>query len=1139
MADKAAESFFSSLPSAVIKKPVSGMSRSHVKQLVGETGETVAYVAELEPEGFIILSGDTGIEPVIGYSLYGTFPFENSQDNVLLHLIQWDMESRKQGLLVQDSELFKNSERNNLLWNFYISDNVTSKSTATSQEVWGPLLKTTWHQLTPYNAFCPLDPDTGKRSYVGCVATAMAQIFYYWKFPSTIYFTDEDSYISNESVENASTIFIPEESDVYDFPSFDILNSKLTNIVYNGDDTEKAYLCFATGIKFKMNYSSVSSSASVGTEYLNKLGYNNVIAWYDWKESYNAVIENIKTGWPVNLSIYKSQDNSASEGHSVVLDGYDESLDQFHINMGWGGSGDVWYSLPNISDYNIISEIIYNIAPTVSTIKGRITDMGTGYPVVSAIVSVYPGHQRAITNKKGDYILEIPGNSHYTLTVTRANYNSYIQTDISAGIDQEILINASLEPSGSSTVAYYRFEGNGLDESGNGFQATINTERVNWTAGIYGQAALLSSDSNGYAMKAPGYGLFYPGEGDWTVEMMVKIPDGYYAVIYSESYYMGIDSGQVYFGIKSNISSPFHSVGSHLPLDIGEWVHIAGVYHYKEKLQLYINGQLMSEDISEDVPGISPWDYIFLGDLSNSTKSGLIIDEIRISSAALDPGEFIGAKNISGAVIDTITKLPVSSSIVTVSPGNFRTLTGEDGTFSFTLAGSYNFSVAVNRANYSSESRLVQFNDTETNKKVYFYLQSSNTPTLAHYHFDGNTKDTSGNAFDLIQIAQKTSWTDGNFGQAAVVGVEKDGYAFRAPGYGLYYPGNGDWTLEIIVKVPKKYYAVIWSDSYFLGLDSYWAYFGINNNSTGYTGNIFAPLFVSAGRWIHVAGVYKDKQSLQLYINGELISELPAKGTPQTIPWDDIFVGGWIPDQTRNGLVIDELRISSSALKPEQFMEWPFFSAPADVALTDVPGDNGHSLKITWSSTPFDEMITQYNIYRSRNSKLTSPLYIDSFDTFEELMNVEKRWTIFIDSVPGDQYSFIDPAVPVAGTAYYYWVESVSDVGTSEKVPAKPVLTTVESTPSEFNVHAPYPNPFNPTTTFSYEIPEDCTVEFTIYDILGRQIAILENGLQSAGIHSAIWDGRDQNGNLLGSGIYLYKVNAGLFTSQGKVVFLR
>ena len=130
-------------------------------------------------------------------------------------------------------------------------------------------------------------------------------------------------------------------------------------------------------------------------------------------------------------------------------------------------------------------------------------------------------------------------------------------------------------------VAYYRFDGNGFDDSGNGFKATINTERVIWTNGMYGQAALLNTKSNGYAMKAPGYGLFYPGDGDWTVEMMVKIPDGYYAVIYSDSYYMGIDSGQAYFGIKSDMTGPVKSVGAHLPLETGDWVHIAGIYRYK------------------------------------------------------------------------------------------------------------------------------------------------------------------------------------------------------------------------------------------------------------------------------------------------------------------------------------------------------------------------------------------------------------------------------------------------------------------------------------------------------------------------------------------------------------------------------
>jgi flagellar hook assembly protein FlgD len=84
-----------------------------------------------------------------------------------------------------------------------------------------------------------------------------------------------------------------------------------------------------------------------------------------------------------------------------------------------------------------------------------------------------------------------------------------------------------------------------------------------------------------------------------------------------------------------------------------------------------------------------------------------------------------------------------------------------------------------------------------------------------------------------------------------------------------------------------------------------------------------------------------------------------------------------------------------------------------------------------------------------------------------------------------------------------------------------------------------YPNPFNPSTTIQYEIPKTARVVLKIYDMLGREVKILVNRVQSPGQKSVIWDGTDQSGNLVSSGIYLYRLQSGEFTESKKMILMK
>ena len=88
-----------------------------------------------------------------------------------------------------------------------------------------------------------------------------------------------------------------------------------------------------------------------------------------------------------------------------------------------------------------------------------------------------------------------------------------------------------------------------------------------------------------------------------------------------------------------------------------------------------------------------------------------------------------------------------------------------------------------------------------------------------------------------------------------------------------------------------------------------------------------------------------------------------------------------------------------------------------------------------------------------------------------------------------------------------------------------------------------YPNPFNPETWIPYQLVEDATVTLTIYDASGTQVRRLDLGYQPAGIYqtrvrAAYWDGRNDLGEWVASGLYFYTLSAGNFTATAKM-FLR
>ena len=121
---------------------------------------------------------------------------------------------------------------------------------------------------------------------------------------------------------------------------------------------------------------------------------------------------------------------------------------------------------------------------------------------------------------------------------------------------------------------------------------------------------------------------------------------------------------------------------------------------------------------------------------------------------------------------------------------------------------------------------------------------------------------------------------------------------------------------------------------------------------------------------------------------------------------------------------------------------------------------------------------------------------------------------------------------------------ALADLPPIEEEVEEPVETAVEtsdqaSVPQAFSLAQNAPNPFNSETVIRFALPQPSQVELAIYNLLGQPVAVLVQGPSAAGSFSVRWDGRDQAGQAVTSGVYLYQLRAGEYTEVRKLLLLR
>lgn len=382
--------------------------------------------------GYMIVSADDVAAPVLGYSDNGTFDADNMPESLRWWLSQYESEiaaAAKAGAPAYSAEKAAAAERASI----------------------EPMVTTFWNQDDPFNSLCPT--YYGQHAYVGCVATAMAQVMKYHNWPPTG--KGQHSYTWQNKTYSM-------DFSKQDFQWNDMIDD------YGDDYTDVqglavAQLMYACGISVDMQYGTNVSGAystdvapalqtyfdyDASMQYVERKFYTTS----DWED---MIYNSLATTGPVYYS-----GNGTGGAHAFVCDGYSSDR-YFHFNWGWSGMSDGYYRLSALD-------------PTAQGIGGSIG--GTGFSSdQSAVLGITPnkggekGHPELIMN----YILGA-SMSGYSVRLSGFFYNPGLETaefipgarfvNASTGAEKEVFCATTYELEHLSGMLEYTVYAGGLDQ---------------------------------------------------------------------------------------------------------------------------------------------------------------------------------------------------------------------------------------------------------------------------------------------------------------------------------------------------------------------------------------------------------------------------------------------------------------------------------------------------------------------------------------------------------------------------------------------------------------------------------------------------------------------------------------------------
>lgn len=353
--------------------------------------------------GFIVVSADDVVTPILGYAYSGTFDVCDMPDNLRAWLEEYTAQ---------------------IAWASTMTPN-TSRAATTgrpSRTSISPMCKTFWNQSSPFNDLCPV--YEGKRCVSGCVATAMTQAMKYHNYPdkgSSSHSYTTDSLKLSLSFDYSNTTF-----------EWDKMLSSYTSDSSSEEKKAVATLTYAAGVAVNMNYRPNESSAQsflAGKALIEYFNYDKGLSyhkrnWYGLYEWEDLVYESLSTCGPVLIS-----GGNSSGAHEFVCDGYDKD-GYFHINWGWSGISDGYFLLTALDPisqgiggsnggYNFYQDAVIGIRPPVADSKyvetiSALSDLGGEGSYAKVRVTGSFANQSYTTLSNLSFGLEINGKVYET-----------------------------------------------------------------------------------------------------------------------------------------------------------------------------------------------------------------------------------------------------------------------------------------------------------------------------------------------------------------------------------------------------------------------------------------------------------------------------------------------------------------------------------------------------------------------------------------------------------------------------------------------------------------------------------------------------------------------------------------------------
>lgn len=298
-------------------------------QLVEHEGVPAYYIVEYFNGGWAVVSAQSSSKPVIGYNTAGEFAAPGAMGELL------NFNAKMITARAQAEGEVEHTEWRRIMDRKYAADVETTPDIA-------PLITVNLNQRDPYNKYCP--QISGENALVGCVAVAMSQSMMVQRFPERP--KGKNSY----KHQNIKLSIDYDAESAYDWDA-----------MYDSDKTgnydEVARLLYHAGVSINMQYSLTFSGAYINdaaSALVRHFSYDKekVITAFRFEHSdeewYDMILTDLTMGRAV---MYQGAANEKGEGgHCWNIDGWKQSTQMVHCNWGWGGYGDGYFSLDNMTD---------------------------------------------------------------------------------------------------------------------------------------------------------------------------------------------------------------------------------------------------------------------------------------------------------------------------------------------------------------------------------------------------------------------------------------------------------------------------------------------------------------------------------------------------------------------------------------------------------------------------------------------------------------------------------------------------------------------------------------------------------------------------------------------------------------------